>query len=76
MNLEEVINQLINLRGHCEDFMDVNDKNCIWKKDIEALEIAINFVKGNRREDACETIKDCDKKMQALEKKLVGGKAK
>lgn len=27
-------------------------------------------------EDAHETIKDCDKKMQALEKKLTGGKAK
>lgn len=38
------------------------------KAEIERLRDAI--------EKAHETIKDCDKKMQALEKKLTGGKAK
>lgn len=41
MDLKKAISQLRNLQGHCEDFLDKEDKDCIWKYDIEALEIAI-----------------------------------
>lgn len=38
-----IINQLKNLKGHCEDFCD--DDESIWKKDINALNVAINCIK-------------------------------
>lgn len=38
-----IINQLENLKGHCEDFCD--DDESIWKKDINALNIAIDCIK-------------------------------
>lgn len=44
MNLEEVINQLINLRGHCENFIEPSNEFCIWKKDVKALEMAIEIL--------------------------------
>ncbi len=53
MKLKEAISQLESLQGHCRDFLDVNDETCIWKKDIEALEMAIKTLKRNRILDAC-----------------------
>lgn len=38
-----IINQLENLKGHCEDFCD--DDESIWKKDINALNVAIDCIK-------------------------------
>lgn len=51
MELKEAISQLINLRGHCENFTEPSNENCIWKKDIEALEIAIEILERKTRDE-------------------------
>lgn len=42
MNREEVLQQLKDLKEHCNQFVDEDD---IWQKDVEALEIAIEVLK-------------------------------
>ena len=39
MTNQEIIEQLKSLKSHCEDFRD--DEDCVWSKDVEALEKAI-----------------------------------
>lgn len=44
MKLKEAISQLESLQGHCKDFLDKEDESCVWKRDIEALEMAIEIL--------------------------------
>jgi len=41
MNREEVLQQLKDLKEHCNQFVDEDD---IWQKDVIALEIAIAVI--------------------------------
>ena len=43
MNKNEIVDQLKNLRAHCEDFMGP-DSDEIWQQDVEALDYAINLM--------------------------------
>ena len=45
MTKKEAIEQLESLKIHCKDFVE-NDpyEDCIWKDDIEALDLAINSI--------------------------------
>lgn len=42
MTNQEIIEQLKSLKSHCEDFRDEED--CVWSKDVEALDWAIEAV--------------------------------
>lgn len=42
MTEREIIEQLKSLRTHCEDFRE--DEGCVWSKDVEALDWAIEAV--------------------------------
>ena len=44
MNRKEIIKQLKNLKSHCEDFVDREEEDDVWAKDIEALEYAIKML--------------------------------
>ncbi len=46
MKRKEVINQLEGLIEHSKDMARVEYANPAWQEDIEALEYAINFIKG------------------------------
>ena len=46
MTLDEVINQLKDLREHCYSMADEDDPDYIWNKDVEALDIAIKMLGG------------------------------
>ena len=48
--MKEIINQLENLRSHCEDMRERDGVN-IWAKDAAALAIAINFIKTHAEEN-------------------------
>lgn len=39
MTNQEIIEQLESLKSHCEDFK--NEEDCVWSKDVEALDRAI-----------------------------------
>lgn len=41
MDRQAVIKQLENLREHCEEMIDKDDPECIWRSDTEALTEAI-----------------------------------
>lgn len=46
MTKEEVIEQLKDLRYHCEDMIDPDSRyKDTWEKDVEALSIAIKTIK-------------------------------
>ena len=50
MTKQELINQLLSLKVNSKSFIS-SDNDCdIWKKDIEALEIAIDFIEKNYQE--------------------------
>ena len=49
MTLEQIISQLCNLREHCESMIDPVEQDCIWAKDVEALDNAIERMGGERR---------------------------
>ncbi len=44
MSVKEVIEQLKSLREHCKEYADAQDEDCIWKKDVQALDIAIEIL--------------------------------
>lgn len=48
--MKEIINQLENLKSHCEDMRERDGVN-IWAKDAAALAIAINFIKTHAEEN-------------------------
>ena len=41
MKLNEAIEQLKDLRSHCQDFVDKEDRDCVWNYDVEALNMVI-----------------------------------
>ena len=41
MKLNEAIEQLKDLRSHCQDFVDKEDRDCVWNYDVKALNIVI-----------------------------------
>jgi hypothetical protein len=45
MDLKDVIKQLEDLKEHCEDMIDKDDYENIWRKDVKALNRAIKIVK-------------------------------
>lgn len=49
MTKQELIDQLLSLKANSESFIYSDDCD-IWKKDIEALEIAIDFIEKNYQE--------------------------
>lgn len=54
--MKEVINQLENLKSHCED-MRGSDGGSIWARDVAALDLAINFIKAHAEDNP--TCKKC-----------------
>lgn len=50
MTLDEVINQLKDLREHCYSMADKDDPDCVWIKDLLALDIAIEMLGGETDE--------------------------
>lgn len=50
MNKEQIIKQLESLKINQEDFIDYNDKDCEFLKDVKALEETIEILK-NKRDD-------------------------
>ena len=47
MTKEQIINQLKSLKAHCKDFVDEEEEDSIWKKDVEALGNAIEMLDLN-----------------------------
>lgn len=46
MKLQEVIEQLEDLKGHCkENVEDGHDKYDIWNRDVLALDVAIDLLR-------------------------------
>ena len=43
---KEVINQLNDLWEHCHSMIDRSDENCVWRKDVKALEEAIRIIQN------------------------------
>ncbi len=52
MTKKEIINQLKSLRANSESF-NTDDPDCddIWKKDVEVLDIVIDFIEKNYKEE-------------------------
>lgn len=50
MKKEEVISQLNDLREHCHSMIDRSDKDCVWSKDVRALEEAIRIIQNVKEE--------------------------
>ena len=46
MKKEEVISQLNDLWEHCHSMIDRSDENCVWRKDVKALEEAIRIIQN------------------------------
>ena len=46
MKKEEVISQLNDLWEHCHSMIDHRDKDCVWRKDVRALEEAIRIIQN------------------------------
>lgn len=46
MKKEEVISQFNNLWEHCHSMIDRSDENCVWRKDVKALEEAIRIIQN------------------------------
>ena len=44
MNTKQAISQLENLQCHCQEYIDKDDEDSIWRKDVQALDIAIKAV--------------------------------
>ena len=47
---KEIIEQLKSLKIHCEDFRD--GESCVWSKDVEALDMAIEALKKQAAKQA------------------------
>ena len=46
MKKEEVISQLNDLWEHCHSMIDRSDRDCVWSKDVRALEEAIRIIQN------------------------------
>lgn len=61
MNNKEIIKQLESLREHCEEMIDRDDPECVWRGDTEALTAAIEAlsldIKQNHKGDTNMTSK-------------------
>lgn len=44
MNLKEVISQLEDLQGHCQEWWDKDDEDSIWERDVQALDVAMEVL--------------------------------
>ena len=44
MDLKQVISQLEDLQGHCQEWWDKDDEDSIWERDVQALGRAIKMV--------------------------------
>lgn len=53
MTNKQAIEQLKSLRAHCESMIDDDDRENPWRKDVKALEIAMNSIE---REEHLEEI--------------------
>ena len=49
MTNKEIINQLENLKDHCQDWVDTEDEGNIWNKDVVALDRAIKVFQRKER---------------------------
>ena len=49
MTNKEIINQLENLKDHCQDWVDTDEENNIWHKDVVALDRAIKVFQRKER---------------------------
>lgn len=65
MNKEEVISQLNNLWEHCHSMIDRRDENCVWRKDVKALEEAIRIIQNVK-------VRSFSKKRRSYEKRRKG----
>lgn len=52
MTKKEIIAQLESLRDNSADFARYPDADEVWSKDIEALDIVIEFIKREMKEGA------------------------
>ena len=50
MSLQEVIVQLESIRANSASFLDPEDSDSIWQKDVEALDEIITILKGMEQE--------------------------
>lgn len=51
MTKEQIINQLKYLKSHCEDFVEWEEEDNVWAKDIKALEYAIKILEDEQRKE-------------------------
>lgn len=49
MTNQEIIEQLESLKSHCEDFK--NEEDCVWSKDVEVLDRAIEALEKQESND-------------------------
>ncbi len=50
MRMEDIISQLESIRANSASFLDPEDSDSIWQKDIEALDEIITILKGMEQE--------------------------
>lgn len=53
MTNQEIIEQLKNLRTHCEDWTKSELSDKVWQRDVEALDAAIEFIERNGGRVTC-----------------------
>ena len=54
MNKQEILSQLRDLAWHCESMTDPFDRDNIWRRDCEALVVAIKYVEKYMRDEEVE----------------------
>lgn len=67
MNKEEVISQLNNLWEHCHSMIDRRDKNCVWRKDVKALEEAIRIIQNVKVRSFSKKRRNYEKRRKGLQ---------
>lgn len=50
MTLREILEQMKNLQAHCEDMIDKEDPDSIWRSDVEALGSVIGILERMERQ--------------------------
>lgn len=46
MSMQEIISQMEDLAQHCDNMIDKDDPDSIWKYDVEALRVAVEMLEG------------------------------